>query len=150
SDVPVASSSRPPRSPDLDAIPQDLQQRMDVVTGGAASRYGSGAMRGVVELVLNNRLGIRSPAAEFASESVDSEWSSRMRKEIEEGLAALGAEVSITRIECRSASCGVALKWPALTDQSGDQQRQREERFDKWVQGFSSRSGFARSTTSWM
>src|SRR5690606_37316782 len=33
-----------------------LLQRMDVVTGGASATYGSGAMAGVVNLVLNNRM----------------------------------------------------------------------------------------------
>jgi outer membrane receptor protein involved in Fe transport len=37
-------------------IPSNLLQRMDVVTGGASATYGSGAMAGVVNLVLNNRL----------------------------------------------------------------------------------------------
>jgi outer membrane receptor protein involved in Fe transport len=41
---------------DLNIIPSNLLQRMDVVTGGASATYGSGAMAGVVNLVLNNRL----------------------------------------------------------------------------------------------
>jgi outer membrane receptor protein involved in Fe transport len=45
---------------DLNVIPSNLVERMDVVTGGASATYGSGAMAGVVNLVLNNRVqGIR-------------------------------------------------------------------------------------------
>jgi outer membrane receptor protein involved in Fe transport len=41
---------------DLNIIPSNMLQRMDVVTGGASATYGSGAMAGVVNLVLNNKL----------------------------------------------------------------------------------------------
>jgi len=41
---------------DLNIIPSNLLERMDVVTGGASTTYGSGAMAGVVNLVLNNRM----------------------------------------------------------------------------------------------
>ena len=41
---------------DLNIIPSNLLERMDVVTGGASATYGSGAMAGVVNLVLNRRL----------------------------------------------------------------------------------------------
>jgi outer membrane receptor protein involved in Fe transport len=41
---------------DVNIIPSNLLQRMDVVTGGASATYGSGAIAGVVNLVLNNRL----------------------------------------------------------------------------------------------
>src|SRR5690606_11094655 len=41
---------------DLNMIPSNLLQRMDVVTGGASATYGSGAVAGVVNLVLNNRM----------------------------------------------------------------------------------------------
>ncbi|HTP40612.1 MAG TPA: TonB-dependent receptor [Steroidobacteraceae bacterium] len=41
---------------DLNIIPSNLLERMDVVTGGASATYGSGAMAGVVNLVLNHRL----------------------------------------------------------------------------------------------
>ncbi len=40
---------------DMNIIPSNLLSRMDVVTGGASATYGSGAMAGVVNLVLNNR-----------------------------------------------------------------------------------------------
>jgi hypothetical protein len=42
---------------DLNIIPANLLQRMDVVTGGASATYGSGAMAGVVNLVLRQELG---------------------------------------------------------------------------------------------
>ena len=41
---------------DLNIIPSNLLQRMDVVTGGASAAYGSDAMAGVVNLQLNNRM----------------------------------------------------------------------------------------------
>jgi outer membrane receptor protein involved in Fe transport len=41
---------------DMNIIPSNLLQRMDVVTGGASATYGSGAMAGVVNLVLNTRM----------------------------------------------------------------------------------------------
>jgi bla regulator protein BlaR1 len=63
-----ASATRPsvstPPAPAAKASPltaqpawsPDLQRRMDVVTGGASATYGSGAMAGVVNKVLNDRL----------------------------------------------------------------------------------------------
>jgi outer membrane receptor protein involved in Fe transport len=52
----VPSTSSQADVVDLNIIPSNLLQRMDVVTGGASATYGSGAMAGVVNLVLNNRL----------------------------------------------------------------------------------------------
>jgi outer membrane receptor protein involved in Fe transport len=52
----VVSTSNQADVIDLNIIPSNLLQRMDVVTGGASATYGSGAMAGVVNLVLNNRL----------------------------------------------------------------------------------------------
>ncbi len=52
----VVSSSNLVDAVDLNIIPSNLLQRADVVTGGASATYGSGAMAGVVNLVLNNRL----------------------------------------------------------------------------------------------
>jgi outer membrane receptor protein involved in Fe transport len=52
----MVSSSTQGDVVDLNVIPSNLLQRMDVVTGGASATYGSGAMAGVVNLVLNNRL----------------------------------------------------------------------------------------------
>jgi outer membrane receptor protein involved in Fe transport len=52
----VVSTSNQADVVDLNIIPSNLLQRMDVVTGGASATYGSGAMAGVVNLVLNRRL----------------------------------------------------------------------------------------------
>lgn len=41
---------------DLNVIPSNLLERVDVVTGGASATYGSGAMAGVVNLMLNNKM----------------------------------------------------------------------------------------------
>jgi outer membrane receptor protein involved in Fe transport len=56
----VVSTSNQADVVDLNIIPSNLVERMDVVTGGAAATYGSGAMAGVVNVVLNRRVqGIR-------------------------------------------------------------------------------------------
>jgi outer membrane receptor protein involved in Fe transport len=52
----VVSTSNQADIVNLNAIPSNLLERMDVVTGGASATYGSGAMAGVVNLVLNRRL----------------------------------------------------------------------------------------------
>jgi outer membrane receptor protein involved in Fe transport len=52
----VVSTSNQADVVDMNIIPSNLLARMDVVTGGASATYGSGAMAGVVNLVLNNRL----------------------------------------------------------------------------------------------
>jgi outer membrane receptor protein involved in Fe transport len=52
----VVSTSNQADVVDMNIIPSNLLQRMDVVTGGASATYGSGAMAGVVNLVLNNRM----------------------------------------------------------------------------------------------
>jgi outer membrane receptor protein involved in Fe transport len=52
----VASTSNQADVVDLNTIPSNLLERMDVVTGGASATYGSGAVAGVVNLVLNSRL----------------------------------------------------------------------------------------------
>jgi outer membrane receptor protein involved in Fe transport len=52
----VPSTSNQADVVDLNIIPSNLLERMDVVTGGASATYGSGAMAGVVNLVLNRRL----------------------------------------------------------------------------------------------
>jgi outer membrane receptor protein involved in Fe transport len=52
----MVSSSNQADVVDMNIIPSNLLQRMDVVTGGASATYGSGAMAGVVNLVLNNRM----------------------------------------------------------------------------------------------
>lgn len=40
---------------DINTIPQDLIQRVDVVTGGASAQYGSDAVAGVVNFVLRDK-----------------------------------------------------------------------------------------------
>lgn len=52
----VTSTSNQADVVDLNTVPSNLLQRMDVVTGGASATYGSGAVAGVVNLVLNTRL----------------------------------------------------------------------------------------------
>ncbi|MGC1457580.1 MAG: TonB-dependent receptor [Steroidobacteraceae bacterium] len=41
---------------DLNFIPQILVQRIDTVTGGASAAYGSGAIGGVINVILDNKL----------------------------------------------------------------------------------------------
>ena len=52
----VVSSSNQANVVDLNIIPSNLLQRMDVVTGGASAAYGSDAMAGVVNMQLDNRM----------------------------------------------------------------------------------------------
>ena len=52
----VVSSSNMSDVVDMNIIPSNMLQRMDVVTGGASAAYGSGAMAGVVNMVLNTRM----------------------------------------------------------------------------------------------
>lgn len=49
---------------DVNTLPQGLVQRVDVVTGGASSVYGSDAVAGVVNFVLDNKfVGIKGSAS---------------------------------------------------------------------------------------
>lgn len=43
-------------SADLNSVPQNLVKRVDVVTGGASAAWGSGAVAGVVNLILDDDL----------------------------------------------------------------------------------------------
>lgn len=52
----VASTSNQADVVDMNIIPSNLLERVDVVTGGASATYGSGAMAGVVNLVFNRQL----------------------------------------------------------------------------------------------
>lgn len=56
-------------SNDLNSIPQSIITRIDVVTGGASAAWGSGAVAGVVNLIINNDLkGLAvTPTAGIAS-----------------------------------------------------------------------------------
>ncbi|HVO44972.1 MAG TPA: TonB-dependent receptor, partial [Steroidobacteraceae bacterium] len=47
-----ANTSNPNPAPDLDQIPTALVERIDVVTGGASSVYGSDAIAGVINFVM--------------------------------------------------------------------------------------------------
>ena len=41
---------------DINTIPQSLVQRVEVVTGGASAAYGSDAVAGVTNFILNNAI----------------------------------------------------------------------------------------------
>ena len=43
-------------SNDLNIVPQSLIKRVDVVTGGASAAYGSGAVAGVVNIILDDKM----------------------------------------------------------------------------------------------
>lgn len=47
--------STPAQTVDINTIPQDLVERVEVVTGGASAQYGSDAIGGVVNFIFNNR-----------------------------------------------------------------------------------------------
>ncbi|MFO7324176.1 MAG: TonB-dependent receptor [Pseudomonadota bacterium] len=68
----VVSTSNQADVVDMNTIPASLIERMDVVTGGASATYGSGAMAGVVNVVLNRRLqGIKFDASYLTTEEGD-------------------------------------------------------------------------------
>lgn len=50
------SSTTPANAVDLNMIPSSLIERTDVVTGGASAQYGSDAVAGVVNIILNTKL----------------------------------------------------------------------------------------------
>lgn len=57
---------------DVDIVPQMLVQRVDIVTGGVSAVYGSDAMSGVVNYVLNHKFnGLRAEASRGISEYGD-------------------------------------------------------------------------------
>lgn len=56
---------------DLNTIPSSLVQRVDVVTGGASAAWGSDAVAGVVNLVLNKNFTGLKANAEFSDNSSD-------------------------------------------------------------------------------
>lgn len=56
-------STRPNGAVDVDVVPQLLLQRVDVVTGGASAVYGSDAVSGVVNFVVDTKLtGLKAEA----------------------------------------------------------------------------------------
>jgi iron complex outermembrane receptor protein len=59
---------------DINLIPQGLVERVDVVTGGASAAYGSDAVAGVANFILNRRLtGLRLNATTGISQRGDNE-----------------------------------------------------------------------------
>jgi outer membrane receptor protein involved in Fe transport len=68
----VASTSNQADVVDMNTIPSNLLERMDVVTGGASATYGSGAVAGVVNLVLNRRMtGVKFDTSYSVTEAGD-------------------------------------------------------------------------------
>lgn len=61
----VASSLT--NSVDLNTLPTTLIQRVDVVTGGASASYGSDAVAGVVNIILNNRFDGFKASAQYSN-----------------------------------------------------------------------------------
>lgn len=58
--------------PDINLIPQDLVQRVEVVTGGASATYGSDAVAGVVNFILDKKFtGVRASAQAGVSDYGD-------------------------------------------------------------------------------
>ena len=62
--------SQPTGEVDVNTFPQQLIQRVDVVTGGASAAYGSDAVSGVVNFVLDRK---------FTGMKVDAQWGGTMR-----------------------------------------------------------------------
>jgi outer membrane receptor protein involved in Fe transport len=59
----AGGSFTPANTVDLNMVPTALIERADVVTGGASAAYGSDAVAGVINLVLNKKLtGVRGSA----------------------------------------------------------------------------------------
>lgn len=66
----VAASSA--GSPDINLFPQDLVSRVEVVTGGASAAYGSDAVAGVVNFILDKKFtGLRLRAQSGISDEGD-------------------------------------------------------------------------------
>jgi iron complex outermembrane receptor protein len=61
-------------SVDLNLIPSSLIERTEIVTGGASAAYGSDAVAGVVNIILNNKLqGIQSQVQYGISQEKDNQ-----------------------------------------------------------------------------
>jgi len=58
-------------SGDLSNVPQTLVRRVDIVTGGASAAWGSGAVSGVVNIILDNDLTGLTLAADAGTSSHD-------------------------------------------------------------------------------
>ncbi len=69
------AQSTPGGAVDLNMIPSTLLERVDVVTGGASAAYGSDAVAGVVNLILNKTLtGFKSTVQYGETRSGDEEY----------------------------------------------------------------------------
>lgn len=70
----AGSALTPGGTVDLNMIPTSLIERSEVVTGGASAQYGSDAVAGVVNLILNKTLkGVRAQVQYGISEEGDNE-----------------------------------------------------------------------------
>ena len=112
----VVSTSNQADVVDLNIIPSNLVERMDVVTGGAAATYGSGAMAGVVNVVLNRRVqGIRLDADYGFNEAGDG---GNPHFSLSGGMSILGGRGHLTgNVEWRKQDairdCAAARDWCA-------------------------------------
>jgi iron complex outermembrane receptor protein len=67
-------ASTPQGSIDTNLIPSALIERVEVVTGGASAAYGSDAVAGVVNFIMNRKLeGVKASASYGSSERSDNE-----------------------------------------------------------------------------
>lgn len=75
-------------APDINTLPQALVSRIDVVTGGASAAYGSDAVAGVVNFILDTQLqGVRMAVQQGVSDAGDNET---FKTSIAGGTAVLG------------------------------------------------------------
>jgi iron complex outermembrane recepter protein len=78
---------------DINLIPQGLVERVDVVTGGASAAYGSDAVAGVANFILNRRLtGLRVNATTGISQRGDNE---EFRISVNGGFSALDGRLHV-------------------------------------------------------
>ncbi|MGC1271427.1 MAG: TonB-dependent receptor [Croceibacterium sp.] len=67
-------SFTPANTVDLNLVPSSLLQRVEVVTGGASAAYGSDAVAGVTNLIINRRLkGLRATLQYGVSDAGDND-----------------------------------------------------------------------------
>ncbi len=69
-------ATAPTGETDINTLPQDLMERVDVVTGGASAVYGTDAVTGVVNFVINSKFnGLKAYAQGGISQySDDASW----------------------------------------------------------------------------
>lgn len=78
---------------DINLIPQGLVERVDVVTGGASAAYGSDAVAGVANFILNKRFtGLRMNATTGVSQRGDND---EMRLTLSGGFSALDGRLHV-------------------------------------------------------